>query len=532
MPFLLFVFLLAGVVPFVAAQQWVAPARYANLEPLTDELGNLQPNLLRISMADGRMGIISLPDGKEVVPPIYDGLMWHKGIVAAYTTSPMASALYTRSGKVQTFANQSLLFSYRMEGEFQRFLYLTDENTTGMVDSDGKIRIAPGTYTTLESESEGRLIAQQGDLWAVLDTNGAVLATLPQVQMVESYSEGMARFQRGDLFGFLDKTGKETIAATFQDAFPFQHGLAVVANETGKQGCINRDGQWVIPAQYDYCQIGDWNQLVVSLGEYQGLLDLTGNVLLAPDIYIEVQPVGPSLAIVRTGELYGAVSVPGGKVVLPQEFSYLSYDPQTQHFTGSRSTGMGLFDANGNTLVAPQYQIVSEIQSDDNYEPLPAGIVRVGQDSPDGILWGYVRTSGEILLPPAFEYVQEFSDNLAVVVKGGQVGMLNMQGKEVIPFGQYAAIGYQSEGYYVVFDAQNHYGFADKTGKVVVPAAYQEVYAFRNGFAAVQATDGKWGIVNMQGKAVVVPVYEDIMPLDNGLFGVRQGDVWGVVRVE
>lgn len=534
MRFSFFSLLLMGSMFSAVAQQVIIPPRYSTLSTVFDELAVLQPGLVQVSLPDGKTGILELPSGKELIAPKYDGVFWHKG-TGIMVNQPDAdqpnSAMRCRSGNVVDFPNTRMLFSYLMEDNFERFLYFDTNGSMGVVDNDGKIRVKPGTYTIIEPFIEGRAIAQAGESWSVLDTNGAVLATLKNVQMLESYSGGFARFQRDGLYGFLDKNGKEAIAPRFTEAFPFLFGLATVTDEHGKAGCINPAGKMVVPAQYDYCFANDLGHITVGIGDFQGLLDMNGNPLIAPNLYTEINPATATICVVRSGDLYGAITTQG-KEILPQRFTYLLFDPEARHFTGAAETGMGLYDETGKALVAARYQVVSEMQSDDNYENLPKGIVRVGTGDGNNLRWGYARTSGEELLAPQYDYLQELAGEVAVVGLKEKMGMVNLQGKVLIPFGQYGSIGYHTEGFYSVTNAQDRYGFVDKTGKVVVPLVYTGAYAFQDGLAAVMTEKGTWGIVNTTGKMVVEPVYEEVMPLEKNLFGVLQNGLWGIIRVD
>jgi hypothetical protein len=51
------------------------------------------------------------------------------------------------------------------------------------------------------------------------------------------------------------------------------------------------------------------------------------------------------------------------------------------------------------------------------------------------------------------------------------------------------------------------FGYADKNGRVVVPAQYQEARRFPDGRAAVKLA-GRWGFINYSGRLVVQPIYD------------------------
>lgn len=46
------------------------------------------------------------------------------------------------------------------------------------------------------------------------------------------------------------------------------------------------------------------------------------------------------------------------------------------------------------------------------------------------------------------------------------------------------------------------YGFVDKSGKIVIPLLYDNVWSFSEGFAGVMR-DEKWGYVNTAGEETI-----------------------------
>jgi hypothetical protein len=87
-----------------------------------------------------------------------------------------------------------------------------------------------------------------------------------------------------------------------------------------------------------------------------------------------------------------------------------------------------------------------------------------------GGLFGYIDRTGKFVIPPPFEYSNEFSDGLAGVPLGDK-----------------------------------GWGFIDRTGKVVIPPRFNWIYGgFRHGIVQV-ALDGKAGYINTKGEWVWPP---------------------------
>jgi len=79
-----------------------------------------------------------------------------------------------------------------------------------------------------------------------------------------------------------------------------------------------------------------------------------------------------------------------------------------------------------------------------------------------------------------------------------------------------------SEGLVPIFH-HGAFGFADRTGRVVIAPAFDEVDSFHEGLAAVQV-DGKWGYIDRAGKLVIDTTFASAVAFDSGRARVLRGD--------
>lgn len=120
-----------------------------------------------------------------------------------------------------------------------------------------------------------------------------------------------------------------------------------------------------------------------------------------------------------------------------------------------------------------------------------------------------------IWLKNTYEYVGNFSEDMALVKLERFYGFIDKTGKEVIPL-RYESASDFSEGLARVFTGdfifdedgngsyigEGKWGYIDKTGKEVIPLKYEECLPFSEGLAAVRL-NGKWGYVDKTGKEVI-----------------------------
>ena len=74
------------------------------------------------------------------------------------------------------------------------------------------------------------------------------------------------------------------------------------------------------------------------------------------------------------------------------------------------------------------------------------------------------------------------------------------------------------------------WGFADATGKVVIPIQYQSVLDFTLGTALVRSNN-KMGLIRQDGAYLLQPEYDTLENLGYGLYLAQKGNQWGVVSM-
>jgi hypothetical protein len=117
--------------------------------------------------------------------------------------------------------------------------------------------------------------------------------------------------------------------------------------------------------------------------------------------------------------------------------------------------------------------------------------------------YGY-KSGSRVMIEPRWDFVEEFSDGLAIVKSGDAYGVINEKGKYLVPPRVYDYIRSFSEGLAVV----------NKGGK-------------RNDIGGFQG--GKWGFINAKGKLVIPLQYDAAGDLENGRAPVSTGDKWGFI---
>lgn len=120
--------------------------------------------------------------------------------------------------------------------------------------------------------------------------------------------------------------------------------------------------------------------------------------------------------------------------------------------------------------------------------------------------YGFIDKTGKEIIPFVYDSGGTFNDGVAVVKKFGKDGYgkyiyIDKTGKEILSADN--LVDDINEGLAALYENEK-WGYADKTGKIIVPLIYDFVLGFNDGIAAVQK-DGKWSILEIIKPAAAIP---------------------------
>ncbi len=165
----------------------------------------------------------------------------------------------------------------------------------GFINKKGEI-VIPITFDAMDSNVDWGHYFKDGyiDVWKKVDNRkyGTLIGKdgkpLPDFtwdyDRVYRFSENKARFKNKDKWGFLNKNGQIVVPAKYDYATDFHNGYASVEtkiNGLRRYGVINHDGVEVIPCIYENEIIFENNIALVSLNGKVGLIDVYGNSTFA-----------------------------------------------------------------------------------------------------------------------------------------------------------------------------------------------------------------------------------------------------------
>jgi hypothetical protein len=277
-----------------------------------------------------------------------------------------------------------------------------------------------------------------------------------------------------------------------------------------KYGIVNASGNVVAPAKYDW--LGN---------EYRG-----GFITAYISELKTVDNSNLAFAPAKTGYYwthnYGFIDVNG------KELTAFKYSMVEDFNNGVASVSInrkwGLINTQGKEITPIKYEEIKK-----TYNDQVDAVLRMYYEYKDSKKkYGLLSINGRELTAPIYDEINSFNEGLATMQKNGMMGVLNTEGKEVVP----ARYSISSEGYKFVGGLcrvtwNGKWGFIDKTGKEVIPLVYDRVFGFDKDGTCMVRQGTLVGRIDKTGKVVAPLKYDRVEPFSDGLFNVKVNNLYG-----
>ena len=147
-----------------------------------------------------------------------------------------------------------------------------------------------------------------------------------------------------------------------------------------------------------------------------------------------------------------------------------------------------------------------------------------------GNLWGYINTSGDLVIKPQFHEASEFSQGYAAVKLNEKWGFINSKGVIVIN-PQYD----EAKGFYgklAPIKSGDSWGYINTKGELVIEYQFDDANSFTGDYATTKMGN-KWGFINTGGQYEINPMCEGAGSFSQGLAPViaeHFGNKWGYIN--
>ncbi|WP_109832482.1 WG repeat-containing protein [Reichenbachiella versicolor] len=192
----------------------------------------------------------------------------------------------------------------------------------------------------------------------------------------------------------------------------------------------------------------------------------------------------------------------------------------------------GIRDAEGNTLITPQYEKIGW----SNGLQLPVGDV-IGYN--DGNGWGLMTIKGKHISDSRYYTLEGVHKGLIFASVIGRFsnellyGVLNFKGDVQVDF-KYHSI--QKSGELLIVSNRtgqgSYFGLINSYGKEVLPSKYSLVENFNNNVYTYTIASGKKGLIDTDGRVLIEPLLNSIEPLESGKAVIQEGGSYGIIDVK
>jgi len=147
--------------------------------------------------------------------------------------------------------------------------------------------------------------------------------------------------------------------------------------------------------------------------------------------------------------------------------------------------------------------------------------------------YGVVNSKGQVIVPFEYNYIGSYSQGLAKVEKNKKNGLVDINGKVVIPVMYESLYHCDNSGWPKSVVINGKAGAINRKNKLVIPASYSYIGCFYNGLALVSDPKGKtYGIIDSTGKLIIpFGIYQSLSEeFNNGLVPAKKDNRWGYIN--
>ncbi|MCQ2312884.1 MAG: WG repeat-containing protein [Paludibacteraceae bacterium] len=294
-----------------------------------------------------------------------------------------------------------------------------------------------------------------------------------------------------------------------------------------KYGFINSNGQIIIEPQYDYAYdyFSD-GVCYVKIGEKNYLIDEDGNFIKEiPDSVENVFEFTDGLAKFKTDYLrgsylftfyrYGIISKEG-EVIIPAANSNVSVNKDegnTYIIVAEDEDEWYMIDKTGN--------MIGE-KCDSIWRGFSNGLCGVKK----GGKWGFMNTSGTMVIKPEYDWVRSFSEEkIARVCKDGLHMFIDQEGNCVYS-AERALTGMRNNRAIVIINGKKC--LINKSGKTICTLDYDECYD-REDRTFIIKKGGNASIIDSMGNVILSTTFDWIYDVCDSVALVGKGDEIGLI---
>lgn len=299
-------------------------------------------NNAAIMVSNGKYGFIN-KNGNIIVPCIYDSAISFTEGVAAVKKNGKWAYIYQDNDTLTSFkydfaynfnnglavvkrnnlygylsktGSEAIPCVYNKAYTFKDTLAIVRmDHRVGFINKSGKL-VIPCIYDDAYDFSEGLAAVQKNGKWGFINTKNEIIIA-PMFDQALDFHEGLAAVGMNGKVGFIDKSGYQVIPFVYQSAVSFNKGVAVVTDFDLEKILLDAKGNQITEAKINSAFI-DGLAIVVNEQGKKGFINREGKIVIACK-YEEAFPFSEGLAAVSENNKWGFINK-YGSLIIPLQF--------------------------------------------------------------------------------------------------------------------------------------------------------------------------------------------------------------------
>lgn len=496
-------------------------------------------------------GIITEKD-KKVIPIGYRNIKPVALTLYAVSNFKNSTALYNSDGKQKTGFDFDEITAFK--GSLARYY---KNGKAGVINFDGKI-LLPATYKDIIIRSDSTVDAVHLRNWKIMDGNNRQLNELyfdsirpvGEDRWVTSIKFYNASGHATLMNALNDAHGKQLIGYRPMYIFDFEGELARI-REQQRFGVINRDGAYILPADFDSVAITTDAIIAGTRIDRQWswhLFDLQGRKK-SRHTYQALVPQQHELIPAKLNGRWGYINQQGAEVLLCRYDTTYAFEGELARvrFNGN----MGVINREGVWQLYPSAEHIAivtpkrfVVRNQNNHQlldeqgkvlyssphvltPVEGGLLEVNLLKQ----YGLIDLNGKRIADTEYDWISELKEGeIYLARKGGRKGILSKDGKSFMAESSktYQRLYELHEGY-LAAEIDGQYGFVDTQGRLRISNRYDSVTYFSDGYAAIKLR-GRWGYIDKIERLRIQPLYEEARPFEDGMAIIQKNGLLGLVN--
>ena len=338
---------------------------------------------------------------------------------------------------------------------------------------------------------------------------------------------GWIMVRKNDFYGIIDIQGREIIPCIYQEIDPLYINDTIsnylICKKNDKCGILETNNNIVFPFIYEgiSCKVLENNTIVCCKNKKWGGVNLYTNKTVIPFEYDKFGGLEQNLLFVGKENKWGCINTKGESVIplIHSEAGYFMGEERCA-FQNAKTGVWSIYNKRGKAIEIGKFDEV--LWSTEN-------MFRVMKNGN----YGFVNSeNGSLIIPCIYDQAFSFQEGVAIVrIKGKGNALISKRGEILTDYNVHPVDNFVEYGTIRATKDEGKYGIIDAQGKTVIPFIYDFLFNFNSNGYEVFEEKGKRGILNKQNSVIIPPIYDDLhFGGDSELIAVKQNEKWGFVN--